>query len=185
MENVSKFKKFTEEHQNVWQLIKFTLISMIAGATEMGSYLLLNSVFLKSLNSQPFHWWIFHYAGGLNAGGLGTMIAFLVSTTLAQIISFVTNRKKTFNANNNVLYAAVTYTIMVVIIICLQTYTGPLIVSKIDSALNMYEISSVLGKCIWMFLTFCIVFLMSKFVIMRRVEEKPKEQPDDEKPKDQ
>lgn len=172
MEKTNKFRTFIQKHEAIWQLIKFSLISMIAAAVEISSYLLLNSVFLKSMNNQPFHWWIFHYEGGLNAGGLGTMIAFLVSTTLAQIVAFITNRKKTFNANNNIIYATVTYAIMVVIIICLQTYTGPLIVSKIDASLNMYEISSLLGKFIWMFFTFCIVFLMSKFVIMRRVKEK-------------
>lgn len=168
MEEMTKFQKFTQEHAGLWQLIKFALISTIAAATEMVSYLLLNSVFLKSLNSQPFHWWIFHYEGGAT-GGQGTMIAFLVSTTLAQIVSFITNRKKTFNANNNVVFAAVTYTIMVLILICLQTYTGPMIVSKINLAINMPELSSLLGKMIWMFLTFCIVFVMNKFVIMRHV----------------
>ena len=169
-----KFKKFIAEHQNIWQLIKFTLISSIAGIIEITSYLLLNSFILKDLNSRPFHWWIFHYQGG-SSGGQGTMIAFLVSTTLAQIVSFITNRKKTFNANNNLAFSIIAYTIMVITVIRLQTYTGPLLVTQISKIINNPDISGLLGKFIWMFLTFIIVFVMSKFVIMRRVEPKAKE----------
>ncbi|MDD4316723.1 MAG: hypothetical protein PHC84_06155 [Clostridia bacterium] len=162
-----KIKKFAAEHEAVWQFVKFTIISSIAGVTEITSYTLLNSLILKSMNTQPFHWWIFHYSGGV-AGGLGTMIAFLVSTTLAQIVSFVTNRKKTFDANNNVVFSAIMYTVMVLVIICLQTYTGPLMVVAIDKLINNPGISGTLGKLIWMFLSFVIIFPMNKFVIMRR-----------------
>ncbi|MFW5779835.1 MAG: hypothetical protein ACOCWI_00075 [Bacillota bacterium] len=171
MQNISKIKKFADEHKAIWQFIMFSLISMIAAVTEMVSYLLLNSVFLTSLNDQPFNWFIFEYSGG-DAGGLGTMIAFLVSITLAQIVAFITNRKKTFNANNNVVYSALMYAVMVIIIIGLQTYSGPLLVTWLNGFINNANISGILGKLIWMFFTFVIVFLMSKFVIMRRIEDK-------------
>lgn len=165
-----KIRKFAAEHEAIWQLIKFTIISSIAGITEITSYTLLNSVFLKSMNAQPFHWWIFRYDGGVG-GGLGTMIAFLVSTTLAQIVSFVTNRKKTFNADNNIVFSAIIYAVMVIAIICLQTYTGPLIVIAIDKWLNNAALSGTLGKLIWMFLSFVIIFPMNKFVIMRKKKQ--------------
>ena len=41
---LSKIKKFVLERPGLWQFIKFSLISMIAAVTEMGSYLLLNNV---------------------------------------------------------------------------------------------------------------------------------------------
>lgn len=165
-----KIKKFATEHEAIWQFIKFSIISSIAAVTEITSYTLLNSLILKSMNSEPFHWWIFHYDGGVG-GGLGTMVSFLVSTTLAQIVSFVTNRKKTFDADNNIVFSAIMYTLMVVVIICLQTYTGPLMVIAIDKWLNNPALSGTLGKLIWMFLSFVIIFPMNKFVIMRKKKE--------------
>lgn len=101
------------------------------------------------------------------------MIAFFVSITLAQIVAFITNRKKTFNANNNIVYSAIMYAIMVIIIIGLQTYTGPLLVAWLNAFIHNNNISSILGKLIWMSATFFIVFFMSKFVIMKRVEKSP------------
>lgn len=174
MKLIDKIKKFAAEHEAIWQFVKFTIISSIAGITEITSYTLLNSVILKSMNTEPFHWWIFNYNGGVG-GGLGTMISFLISTTLAQIVSFVTNRKKTFNANNNIVFSAIMYTLMVIVIICLQTYTGPLMVIAIDKWLNNAAISGTLGKLIWMFLSFVIIFPMNKFVIMRKKKEPAEE----------
>lgn len=170
MEKVTKFKEFTIKHAELWQFIKFTIISSIAGVTEIVSYTLLNSVILVSMNSQAFNWWIFHYAGG-TSGGLGTMIAFLVSATLAQIVAFITNRKATFNANNNVVTSAIMYTIMVIIIVCVQTYLGPIVVTKLGSVINNSFISDTIGKLSMMLLSFAIVFPMSKYVIMRRKPE--------------
>lgn len=171
MEKTSKFKQFTQEHEAIWQFIKFSIMSSIAAVTEIVSYLLLNSVLLVSMNAEPFKWWIFNYAGG-TSGGLGTMIAFLVSTTLAQIVAFITNRKTTFKADNNILMSVLMYTIMVIIIICIQTYLGPILVSKLDSFLHNPTVSGLFGKLILMFMTFLIVFPMSKYVIMRKKAEK-------------
>lgn len=164
-------KSFAKEHENIWQLIKFIIVSSISGSIELVSYILLNSVILIALNAEPFSWWIFNYSGG-SAGGLGTMIAFLVSTALAQVVAFIVNRKKTFKANNNVFYSAVMYIIMVVFIVCVQTYFGPLLVTGLDKIINNPDWSGVIGKLIWMLFTFCTVFPMSKYVIMRNVEEK-------------
>ncbi|MFA5449816.1 MAG: hypothetical protein WC292_05205 [Clostridia bacterium] len=167
---MEKIKKFISEHESLLQLIKFTLISCIAAVAEVTTFFALNSWLLKSLNAQSFQWFIFNYDGGVG-GGLGTMIAFLVSTTIAQVISFITNRKKTFNANNNLAFSITVYTIMVLIIIGVQTYTGPIIVTALERLLNNPDLSSLLGKFIWMFASFCIVFVMNKFVIMRKYDE--------------
>lgn len=172
MEKDNKIAKFKKEHEAIFQLILFTLLSCVAAAVEVTTFMLINNVFLKSLNSEPFKWFIFNYDGGV-AGGLGTMVAFLASTTLAQIVSFVLNRKKTFNANNNVVFSAIMYVIMVVVIISTQTYFGPIWVTYLDSLIGNSGISSLLGKFSWMFLTFLIIFPMNKYVIMRNDKTKP------------
>lgn len=163
-------KNQLKDNETIWQLIKFSLMSMISGGIEIVTYILLNSVILISLNQEPFSWWIFSYEGG-SAGGLGTMYAFFISTLLAQIVAFIANRKKTFKSNNNVVYSAIMYAIMVITIVCVQTYFGPILVVKINSIINNPDLSGIIGKLIWMFFTFCTIFPMSKYVIMRKKAE--------------
>lgn len=166
----AKINKFISEHKALWQFVMFTLMSSIAAVVEVSSYLLLNSVFLKSLNANAFNWWIFRYDGGV-AGGLGTMIAFMVSTTLANIVAFIANRKKTFDANNNVVFSATVYALMIITIICAQTYFGPILVNALNDFINNAGLSGALGKFICMAISFAIIFPMSKYVIMRKKEE--------------
>ena len=163
---ISKIKKYLEEHESIKQFVMFLLISCVAAVVEISSYLIINNIVLKSLNSDPFHWWIFNYDGG-TTGGLGTMVAFLISTFLAQVISFIANRKKTFKANNNVVFSAIMYATMVIIIVGLQTYSGPIIVNKLNDLLNNPDLSILFGKWLCMFLAFFIIYPMSKYVIMR------------------
>lgn len=165
-----KLKRFMAEHAAIWQFIKFTLMSSIAAVVEITSFMLLNSLILKSLNDRAVNWFIFNYDPS-TTGGLGTMVAFLVSTTLAQTVSFITNRKKTFNANNNLAFSITVYTLMMITIIGLQTWSGPIIVEWMNSFINNSDISGLLGKLLWMFISLLIVFPMSKFVIMRKVDK--------------
>lgn len=110
---MNKIKVFMNNHQNIFQLIKFTLISCIAAVVEIGTVNLLG-LLLKPY-SQPVNWFIFNYTA--ENGGLGTMVAFLVSTSIAQFVSYITNRKATFHADNNQVFAITVYLIMVVCII--------------------------------------------------------------------
>lgn len=169
-----KLKQFAAKHTGIWQFIKFTLMSSIAAVVEVSSFLLLNSLILKSLNNQGVDWWIFHYNPG-TTGGLGTMVAFLVSTTLAQIVAFIANRKKTFDANNNLAFSITMYTIMIISIICLQTWSGPIIVEWLDSFIHKPDLSGLLVKLLWMFVSFVVVFPINKYVIMRKKPDKPTE----------
>lgn len=176
---MNKIKTFMQNHQNIFQLIKFTLISCIAAVVEIGTVNLLG-LLLKPY-SQPVNWFIFNYTA--ENGGLGTMIAFLVSTTLAQIVSYITNRKATFHADNNQVYAVTVYIIMVVCIILFQTWAGPAITIALNKSIANYALCLNISKFSLMTLTFVFVFLMDKFVIMRKTgknEDKPSETPEGE-----
>ena len=178
-----KFKQFISQHAGIWQFIKFSLMSSIAAVVEITSFMLLNSLILKSLNNQAVDWFVFHYNPD-TTGGLGTMVAFLVSTTLAQIVAFIANRKKTFNANNNLAFSITVYSIMMVTIILVQTWSGPILVEWMDSIIHNSDISGLLSKLLWMFISFLIIFPMSKYVIMRKVD-KEEEQSEDATPQEE
>lgn len=161
---MSSFKAFTEKHENIWQIVKFTFLSCIAAVVELVSLNIMLAA-LKSYTGTEVHWFVFNYTEA--DGGLCNFIAFIVSTTLAQIVSYVVNRKKTFNANNNVVFSVVMYIIMEIFIICLQIWSGPLLTGVLYNAGVPAVWASNLSKFSWMFMSFIVVFLMDKFVIMR------------------
>jgi len=171
---IEKFKAYTEAHKEVWQLIKFTLASMAAGATELILFAILQAS-LKGVN-KPFNWFIFHYgtAEGGKGGGVGAFIAFLLSTSLAQIVAFTVNRKKTFKSDMNLAFAIPAYIVMVVVfIIGLNTYLAAVLI-KAMSGINT-TLAEYIAKIITMLLAFVVTFVFSKYVIMREKKTAPTE----------
>ena len=172
---IAKLKDFLKTHENIRQLVMFTLFSLICFAIEYISFLILK---LCIKTPGDFKWFIFEYSD--SAGGKGAFIAFLVSNILAQIATFVLNRKKTFNATNNIIYAASMYAIMVIGIILLNTWLGGVIAKACVEGTGMSDDwGGLIGKFVGSFLSFVINFLMSKFVIMRSFGKKKAEEVSD------
>ncbi|MGI6702360.1 MAG: hypothetical protein ACOX3U_07905 [Christensenellales bacterium] len=164
----SKIGKYFEEHENIAQLIKFTIISMLAFVIEYTSFTLI-ILLLRGYKTEVV-WWIFSYTEA--NGGAGAMIGFFVSTVLAQITAFIINRKKTFKATNNIVFSAVSYAFMVLGIVILNTWAGSAITSAVNKTIDNLTVCQYIGKFAGSFMAFVITFVMSKFVIMRRVEPK-------------
>ncbi len=181
MGKLEQLDKKTEEKGSgfvtVWQFIKFTFASLIAMISEFAILNIMNHIdAITNLNMQPFDWFVFHYKGD-GVEGLGTMIAFLVSTTVAQIISFVVNRKKTFGSNMNLTFSVVVYFVVIVALICAQTYFAPQISYLLQNSANMgYDLATNIAKMCFSFLNFVVLFPLEKFVIMRKVENKEEAQ---------
>ena len=98
-----KGKAFMTRHGNIWHALQYGLEGVCG--------------------NEHFHWFIFDYAAG-REGAFGTagFIAMLGSKCIAEIISFTINRKKTFKANNNVVFSAIMYVITVVALIIFTTW---------------------------------------------------------------
>ena len=167
-----KGKAFMTRHGNIWQIVKFTLISLIAFLAEFASMYALQYG-LADVCGQDFHWFVFNYDA--SQGGQATFIAMLGSKCIAEIISFTINRKKTFNANNNVVFSAIMYVITVVALIIFSTWlAGP--IGNAMGAHNIDEgLSSTVSKMVGSIISFVVIFLMDKFVIMRNVDKGDKE----------
>ena len=167
-----KGKAFMTRHGNIWQIVKFTLISLIAFLAEFASMYALQYG-LADVCGQDFHWFVFNYDA--SQGGQATFIAMLGSKCIAEIISFTINRKKTFKANNNVVFSAIMYVITVVALIIFTTWlAGP--IGNAMGAHNIDEgLSSTVSKMVGSIISFVVIFLMDKFVIMRNVDKGDKE----------
>ena len=114
---------------------------------------------------------MFEYKGGKEgAFGLAGFIAFLVSKCVAEIISFIINRKKNFEADNNIVFSIVTYVITVVALIIFSTWLGGALYALVGDSLG--EFGTTIGKLLGSFISFIVMFLMDKFVIMTKKGDK-------------
>lgn len=162
-------KKLTEDHQTLWQFIKFFLFSQLAGFVELVSFAVLNKV-LPPKMPESFDFFVFHYTTEKNLCK-GAFIAFLVSAILAEIVSFLINRKATFNANNNVVKSAIEYAVMIVFVICMKTWVVTVLTPVVEGFTSMALLIEWIPKLASMALAFAIIFPMNKFVIMKHTDK--------------
>ena len=166
-----KGKAFMTRHGNIWQIVKFTLISLIAFLAEFATMYALQYG-LADVCGQDFHWFVFNYDA--SQGGQATFIAMLGSKCIAEIISFTINRKKTFKANNNVVFSAIMYVITVVALIIFTTWLAGVLGDAMGPAIGA-DAGNTISKMLSSVISFVVIFLMDKFVIMRKVEKGDKE----------
>lgn len=170
-----KGKAFMTRHGNIWQIVKFTLISCIAFIAEFATMYALQYGLEGVCGNEHFHWFIFDYAAG-REGAFGTagFIAMLGSKCIAEIISFTINRKKTFKANNNVVFSAIMYVITVVALIIFTTWLAGVLGDAMGPAIGAHA-GNTISKMLSSVISFVVIFLMDKFVIMRNVDKGDKE----------
>ena len=194
----SAFKVWTEKYAALWQVIKFTLVSMIAGASEMVLYNVFLWILKGPLEGIDAIWFIFNYphgaegvmndAGVIGRGGACVLVAYLVSTIVGNFVSFVVNRKTTFKSVANIKFSIIATMVMIVFIIFYSTVLGGLanswvgtwgIFQNTDNGFLIF-LKQNIGKFLITMITFVFVFVMNKFVILRE-EKKTKEQKEAEK----
>lgn len=162
-------KSFAKDHETLWQFIKFFVFTQLAGLTEIVSYTLLKNTLPEKM-PESFDFFVFHYTNenGLNKG---LFVAFLVSAVLAEIVSFLVNRKATFNANNNLAKSALMYAVLVVFIICMKTWVVTVLTAFVSGYTQSPLLIEWIPKLASMVIAFAIIFPMNKFVIMRHTDE--------------
>jgi len=164
-----KLKAMAEKYKNTWQLIKFTLVSMTAGVTELVLALVLN-IILRGMNGEPFEWFIFKFNG--TGQGAGTFISFLVSICVAQVIAFTINFKKTFKPETNLSFAIPAYVVMVIVfIIGLQMFFLPYLTDALNRLFGIEDLAVFSAKLIGALYAFVVTFVCSKYIIMREKKE--------------
>ncbi|MCM1544123.1 MAG: hypothetical protein NC110_02385 [Ruminococcus sp.] len=161
-------EKFTSKHQTLWQFVKFLVFSQLAGLVELVSFAILNNILPGKLPGD-FDVFVFHYT---NDKGLclGAFVAFFVSAVLAEIVSFLVNRKATFNANNNFAKSAIAYSALIIVVICLKTWIVTVLTPVVESITSMSLLIEWIPKLASMVIAFAIIFPMNKFVIMKHTD---------------
>lgn len=165
---VKALKGFKEKHAALYEFILFNIMSNIATITNFLVLNLGNAVLFKSLMEVPFSFWIFNY--GIESGGLGGFLAFLVSFFCAQAVNFIVQRNLVFNANNKLGSAIPIYlfTVIIVYIICL--YIPTLVLEDLTALVGSFW-GVNLTNAINILVQVIIIYPVLKFVVMKRVPE--------------
>lgn len=118
--------------ETLWELVKFTMVSMLAMVVSFGSLnIFIHLPFIRDLFGTPFNWFVFNYpvitntAGVAVSGALGYFIAFNTSNTLAQIVAFFVNRDKTFKSSANIAITLPIYIVFTIALICFSAWLSP------------------------------------------------------------
>lgn len=161
---LKKLSDFLKAHENLRQMVFFIMFSLVCFAIEYISYTILDQC-LKNVTGHVDIPELKYHAT------LGVFIAFLISSIIAQICTFILNRKKTFKATNNVVISGIMYAIIAVSIIILNTYVGAVIKEAFEKAYvgnnGMITFGGYVGKFAGSFLSFVINFVGCKFLVMR------------------
>ena len=160
-----KLAAFKARHPSAYQFIMFAYLGIYVSAIDIAVYSLCNYLIFSGLAATPFSWWLIKYP--VSAGGLCALLSFGVSFAVSQTFSFIINRKKTFEADNNVALSALLYAAMVLITYFFQLWlpslVGPAIYGWIGATWG-----GLLIKCFNMTSSMLIQFPINKWVIMRK-----------------
>ena len=154
-------------------MVVFTLFSFICGGSQLILTLALTQLkYVGGVLASPFQG---IPVGNFSIFGYETtaeFIGFLIGSITGQVLTFVLNRKKTFNCTNNVVISGIMYTILAVFIIFMQTLLGGAITSACyganptpSSALGL--LFNLAGQAVGGIAALVISFLGNKFLVMR------------------
>ena len=169
---LKKLSDFLKAHENLRQMVFFIMFSLVCFAIEYVTYTILLLCLKKVTGHVDISELKYH-------ADLSVFIAFLISNIIAQICTFILNRKKTFNATNNVIISGIMYAVIVVIIIVLNTYLGGVITEAFENSYGkgsgLATFGGYVGKFVGSFLSFVINFVGCKFLVMRDWGKKKRE----------
>lgn len=164
---LQKIVDYLNTHEDVRQMVFFLMFSVLCGASQMiVTYALSAGLKLASSLSSNFNWFVFHFAT------TAEFIGFLVGSIVGQVLTFVLNRKKTFNMPDYVALRAVMYAILAILIIIMQTYLGGLVTNachnaKPDANGFLDLVFNLTGQLVAGIAAVIINFLGNKFLVMR------------------
>ena len=154
----------------LWQLVKFTIVSLLACIVQVVSLAILYNIpAIKELSTEAFHWFVFDYPviEGQQCG-LALFIAFNTSNILAQIVSFFVNRKKTFNADNNIPVTLTIYLIFTVALICFSAWLNPNIYEFAVNKGLTSGLATTIATAVCSALQFFIYFPVDKLLMRQK-----------------
>ncbi len=176
---ISRMRNYFERHKSQLQVLWFLTFGLVALIAQLGSRIVCDIAF-QDMNSTVDIW-------PFPSQTLGSFLAFLFSNTLAKVISYITNRIKTFQANNNLCFSVVIYITLVIALIIIETIIGTPIQNGLYGLLGgkftgtmqatasakspvLYQACGVASQLLYGIGDSIIVFFMDKYLIMKKTD---------------
>lgn len=175
---IKQLIQYIKEHEDIRQMVVFFLFSCICGATQTTlTYGLSLLRYAGGVLAESFPGFMIGELPLFRYDSHAEFIGFLVGSVAGQVLTFVLNRKKTFNIKDHVAFRAVAYAIMAVLIIFMQVLVGGAITmacrnAKPDANEFFSFLFNLTGLCVGGILALVINFIGNKFFIMRKWPEK-------------
>ena len=167
-ENTTKkpnaFRRFTENHPEVWKFIKFSIMGGSSSVIELIVHMVfLNTVF-AALTSVAITNPTLNMIGITSKGYLYT---YLISTTVGYAIAFVLNRKITFKADANPALSMVLYILMVIFTIFANGWIGSAMTTFAQAQALTGNLWDLIIKIIGMLIPSIWTYPCNRFIIHR------------------
>jgi len=173
-------QRVTAKHPELWKIIKWMAVGMIANIPEVGVHQLCLRGF-RALGVENLG--IFTFMRSIIAPVEGyqqatVVYAFMLSTAVGYTIAFILNRKATFHADSNVALSTFLYVLLVVFVIFSNgLIVGPFVFNLIERLNMSPTLSEVLSKVLCMLLPGLYSYPINRFVIHRTSKKaKPEEE---------
>lgn len=172
---VRKLIEYVQSHEDVRQMVMFFLFSILCGLSQMiVTYALSAGLKLSPSLAENFDWFVFHFETSAE------FVGFLIGSVVGQTLTFLLNRKKTFNRPDYLVLRAIMYTVMAIIIIIMQTYLGGVVTTacyraKADADGFLELVFNLTGQAVAGIAALIVSFLCNKFLVMRDWGKKKRE----------
>ncbi|WEV69350.1 GtrA family protein [Bifidobacterium sp. ESL0775] len=114
---IAACKRLINKYPNLWEFIKFNVLSNISTITRFVAVWILTALFVHAMHlTQPFSFLIFNYSKP-STNGLGGFLTFLIAEICAQAVNFVVQMKWVFKSDASFKSAAWKYAILAIIIV--------------------------------------------------------------------
>lgn len=112
-------KKWIDEHPNLWEFIKFNILSNCATVTNFVVMWLGTNILFTLFKEQPFQFFIFNYTTRESLMLCG-FLSFLVATAAAQTVNFFVQKNWVFKSNAQFAQAVPKYIVLAVVLVILS-----------------------------------------------------------------
>lgn len=160
------FKTWTEEHQGLWEFIKFNVLSNVSTVSRFVFTWIGTAVFINSLQmTEPFSFLIFNYTDA-GSNGLGGFLTFLVAEVVAQVVNFFVQMKWVFKSDASFADAAWKYAILAVVIVVVNLILPGYVTSFCQGTLGLDAgLASTVASVVNTLLAVIVSFPLLKFWI--------------------
>ncbi|MBK0348637.1 GtrA family protein [Aerococcaceae bacterium zg-ZJ1578] len=163
---MNTLKTWIDEHPDLWEFIKFNVLSNVATITNFVVLWLGTSLLFTPFRDREFQWGIFDYR--IENGGLTGFLSFLLAYVCAQIVNYIVQRHFVFGAKNDISSTLHWYIITVVVAGILSIVLPPYVIGLVTNWGISLGFAQVLANIVNIVVQVVINYPMMKFVIMKK-----------------